>query len=461
MDPRRAIPGIDFLLGAPAFAPLLREAPRDRLVAAARVVQDTLRHTLAAGEPSPAGSSEPEWYAAAVRAVLEQWRRPSLVPVLNATGVVLHTNLGRAPLPAAALAAIAETAAGYCNLEYDLERGERGSRYEHCVALLTRLTGAEDALVVNNTAAALVLALNTLALGREAVVSRGELVEIGGEFRVAEIMARSGAIMREVGATNRTHERDYGDAIGPGTAVLLKVHRSNFRLSCFVSEVSPEQLALLAHEHGVPLLYDLGSGLVLDPAELGLPGEEPTLADALSAGADLVAASGDKLLGGPQAGILLGRRELVASCRRNPLCRALRVDKLTLAALAATLAVYADPAEAKTQVPALAMLAQSLATLQQRASRIAAGLQAGGVPAETGPGESRVGGGAFPETSLPTCLVRLRPEAGAAPLERALRTGSPPIIARIRDAEVLLDPRTVPEADEPRLIAAVIGAWRA
>jgi len=460
MDPRRAIPAVEGLLAAAAFAGLLKEVPRDRVVSAIRLIQERVRTDVANGEVPPPGIADPAWYAAEARAELDRWRRPSLVPVINGTGVVLHTNLGRAPLPAAALAAVNAAAAGYCNLEYDLEVGGRGSRYDHCVEQLRRLTGAEAALVVNNNAAAVVLALNTLALGREAVISRGELVEIGGEFRVSEIMARSGAVMVEVGATNRTHLRDYAAALGDGTAVLLKVHRSNFRVTGFVSEVPAAGLAELAHEHRLPFLHDLGSGLLLPAHGLPIPAE-PTISDALAEGADIVTASGDKLLGGPQAGILCGRADLIAACRANPLCRALRVDKLTLAALAATLALYLDPELARTDVPALRMLALTLEDLANRAERIAASLRSRGVVAETVPAESQVGGGALPESPLPTRALALRADRGAVALERALRAGTPPVIARIQEGRVLIDPRTVPEELDPVLVEAVVVAWTA
>jgi L-seryl-tRNA(Ser) seleniumtransferase len=460
MDPRRAIPAVEGLLAGPAFASLLRELPRERVIAATRAVQHRVRQMVSAGTAPPAGIAEPEWYAAAVRAELAEWLRPSLVPVLNATGVVLHTNLGRAPLAPAALDALAATAGGYSNLEYDLETGGRGSRYDHCVAQLRRLTGAEDALVVNNNAAALVLALNTLALGREAIISRGELVEIGGEFRVAEIMARSGARMVEVGATNRTHLRDFQAALSERTALFLKVHRSNFRVTGFVAEVAPDELAQLAHEHGRPLLHDLGSGLLLSAETLGLPAE-PTIAEALAQGADLVTASGDKLLGGPQAGILCGRSDLVAACRTNPLCRAFRVDKLTVAALSATLALYFDPAAARQAVPALRMLTLPGDVIDARARAAADALGARGIPAETVPATSQVGGGALPEAGLPSTALALRHPRGAATLERALRTGAPPVIARIQDERVLLDLRTVPDALDAALVDAVAAAWNA
>ena len=453
MDPRRAIPAVDRLLGDAAFADLLRAAPRERIVSALQAVQAKLRERMLAGEAA-ASVADPAWYADQVRRELAAWERSSLERVINATGVVLHTNLGRAPLAASAIAAIVDVAAGYSNLEYDLERGERGSRYGHCVELLRRVTGAEDALVVNNNAAALVLALNTLALGREAVISRGELVEIGGAFRVPEIMARSGAIMVEVGATNRTHPPDYRAAISERTGALVKVHRSNFRQTGFVAEVPLEQLAPLAREHGVPLLYDLGSGLLHPDLLPGAP-DEPTAAMALAAGADLVAISGDKLLGGPQAGILLGRRDLIASCRENPLCRALRVDKLAIAALAATLALYADRERARAEVPALRMLNAGAAELRRRAGAVQTALARAGVASELVEGNSMVGGGALPGTALPTVLLRVQGPAGAAALERALRAARPPVIARIEADRVLLDLRTVLPEEEADLVRAL------
>ena len=458
MDPRRAIPGVDRLLDDPAFAPLLAASPRERVVSALQAVQAQLRAELGSGAQPPPDVADVRWYAQRVRDELAAFEATSLVPVINATGVVLHTNLGRAPLADAAIAAIVRTAGGYANLEYDIERGERGSRYDHCVALLQRLTGAEDALVVNNNAAAVVLALNTLAAGREAVISRGELVEIGGSFRVPDIMARSGAIMREVGATNRTYVADYAAAVSERTGVLVKVHRSNFQQTGFVAETAVTELAALARERAVPLLHDLGSGLLLPAAELGLPGE-PHAAQALADGADLVAISGDKLLGGPQAGILLGRADLVDACRRNPLCRALRVDKLTLAALGATLALYADPARARAAVPTLRMLALTDHELGQRAASLQRALAAVGVPSELVSGHSRVGGGAVPGAALPTTLVRLVPGGGAAALERRLRAQQPAIVARVQAEGVLLDPRTVREADEAALVQGVSRAW--
>ncbi len=456
-DARRAIPSVDRLLASEAFAGLLAREPRALVSAALTAVQEELRAALGQGATAPARIADPAWYADRTAAALEAMRAPSLRPVINATGVILHTNLGRAPLAGAARAAIVRAATGYSNLEYDIEAGTRGSRYSHCVALLRRLTGAEGALVVNNNAAALVLALSTLASGRDAIISRGELVEIGGSFRIPDIMARSGARMREVGATNRTHIGDYADALGAVTGVILKVHRSNFRIEGFAADVPTRTLAALARESDVPLVCDLGSGLLVDSGTLGLP-EEPTPMDALRDGAHVVTLSGDKLLGGPQAGIVLGAPPLIERMRRNPLCRAVRVDKLTLAALEATLALYLDPEQARREIPVLRMLTMPAAELEARAERIAAALRARGVLADTAAGDSAVGGGAFPGARLPSRLVRMRGADPAQVIERRLRAGHPPVIARLVDDHVCIDPRTVDPAEETSLVEVVTSA---
>lgn len=454
-DTRRMIPSVDRLLGSAAFAPLLDVVPRARVLAALQHVQERIRTELAA----PAGVAlerDDAWYAGAVRDALAEHERASLRPVLNATGVVLHTNLGRAPLAEEALAAIARVAGGYANLEYDVERGVRGSRYDHCTGLLRELTGAEAALVVNNNAAALVLALNTTAAGHSVLVSRGELVEIGDGFRVPEIIGRSGAQLHEVGATNRTHVADYVRALDGEVRAILKVHRSNFRMTGFVAQTDIAALAQCAHTAQLPLVHDLGSGLLIEPERLGLPAE-PTARTALQAGADVVAISGDKLLGGPQAGILLGNAELIERMRANPLCRALRVDKLALAALEATLALYRDPAQAVARIPTLRMIVAAPSVLEARARGLAAALTAHGVDAAVVPADGAVGGGAFPETPLSGFAVALSATAGAARLDHALRHGSPIVVGRISDDRLLLDVRTLPEDAD----AAVVDAVRA
>lgn len=453
-DPRRRIPSVDQLLGDEAMRALGQRWGRERVAATIRAIQREVREALDGEAPPPNGVGDPAWYAAEASARLAAEARPSLRRVINATGVILHTNLGRAPLAPEARRAVQE-AAGYASLEVDLETGERGSRHDHCVGLLRTLTGAEDALVVNNNAAAVVLAVNTLAAGREVVVSRGELVEIGGSFRIPEIVERSGARLREVGSTNRTHPRDYEAAVGPETGVVLRVHRSNFRVEGYTAEVPSEVLAGIARRAGVPLVDDLGSGLLADLEPAGLEGE-PTAGQALAAGADVVTMSGDKLLGGPQAGILLGSATLMERLRANPLARALRPDKLTLAALEATLVLHLDPERARNRVPVLAMLAAPLDTLRDRAESMAARLRGMGLEAEVLAEASAVGGGAMPGAELPSAVVAVGPgERGADAVARALRLGDPAVVARVKEGTLRLDPRTVDPAEEEALLGAV------
>jgi L-seryl-tRNA(Ser) seleniumtransferase len=390
-----------------------------------------------------------------IREELARRDQLSLRPVFNATGVVLHTNLGRAPLARAALDAIARTAAGASNLEYDLEAGARGSRYVHCATLLTELTGAEDALVVNNGAAALVLALNTLAEGREAIVSRGELIEIGGSFRVPEIMTKSGSILREVGTTNRTHADDYRSAISERTGAMVKVHRSNFEVRGFVAEATVRDLAPIARDANLPLLMDLGSGLLRSLDAWGLRGE-PTVGESVRDGATLVVMSGDKLLGGPQAGILVGTRQAVEACRRNPLTRALRVDKLTLAALEATLALYREPERALREIPVLVMVTATRESVSSRAKLVATALNAAGISCEVVTTEAAVGGGAFPTARLESAAVAI--DGKASDVERRLRLSTPAIIGRIMDDRLLLDVRSMTADQDQAFAAAAIKA---
>lgn len=448
-DPRRALPSVSSLLEDPALRALLERGPRGLVVEAARDAVSAARR-----DPASAPADGEAW-ASAVESALSHRTRSSLRTVINATGVVLHTNLGRAPLAPAALDAIVATAGGYTNLEYDLERGERGSRYSHCVSLLRELTGAADALVVNNGAAALVLALATLAGGREAIVSRGELVEIGGSFRIPDIMAQSGATLVEVGSTNRTHLDDYRRALRDTVGAIVKVHRSNFTLAGFVAEVEVAALAPLAREFGVPVVHDLGSGLLLSLEPWGLRGE-PTVVDALRAGSDVVIMSGDKLLGGPQAGILVGDVTRIAEMRANPLARALRVDKLTLAALEATLMLYRDSERAVREIPTLAMLTVPASALRERAVRMRDTLAAAGVASEVVSSEGSVGGGAFPGAILPS--MALAPDGSATELERRCRHGDPPVIGRIANERFLIDLRAVPPADDELLARAMIAA---
>lgn len=432
-DPRRTLPAVDRLLGLPEVQQLARVVPRSLVVAAAREAVQAARSSRQ-GPPD-------NWVDEIVERVAAR-SAPSLFPVLNATGVVLHTNLGRAPLATSALAALHAVGGGYSNLELDVVTGSRGNRLDHGAPVLAELAGAEDALVVNNAAAALVLALDATARGREVIISRGELVEIGGSFRIPDILEKSGAILREVGTTNRTHLADYERAISDRTGAILSVHRSNFSMTGFVTSPAPEDLARLARDRSVPYLFDVGSGLMLDLSPYGLTGE-PLVREAVRA-ADLVVWSGDKLLGGPQAGCAAGRRALIRAMRSSPLARALRADKLTLAALQATLALYRDPARALAEVPVLRMLTLSAAELARRAADLAA-LVPPALDPQCAPGQSAVGGGAFPDAPLPTTLVLLDPgPIGAAALALKLRLGVPSVLARVEDDRVVLDPRTLP-----------------
>jgi L-seryl-tRNA(Ser) seleniumtransferase len=439
-DPRRALPSVNTLLESDAVRPLLSATPRELVV-------NAVRDAVAAARNAAEAPRDADEWSAAIRDALATRQRRSLRPVINATGVILHTNLGRAPLASVALAAMSDVAAGYSNLEYDLDRGARGSRYAHCVGLLRELTGAEDALVVNNGAAALVLALNSLADQQPAIVSRGELIEIGGSFRIPDIMAKSGARLLEVGTTNRTHLADYERALAGG-GVIVKVHRSNFALEGFVTDVSLADLVRLATPRDVPVLHDLGSGLLLSLEAFGLTGE-PVAADAVRDGATIVSMSGDKLLGGPQAGILLGRRAAIERVRTNPLTRALRVDKLTLAALEATLALYRDPPRALREIPTLTMIATSAVTVRDRARTLADRLASRNIACGIIETEASVGGGAFPTARIPSAGVALDGSAGRH--DARLRASEPPVVGRIIDGRLALDLRTIPPGMDEEL----------
>ncbi len=428
----RDLPSVDRLLADERLA----EEPRALVLDVARSVLERAREDLRAGrEPGPLVDS--------VLAELARARRPSLRRVLNATGVLVHTNLGRAPLADAALERVVEVGSGYSNLEYDLERGERGSRQDHLGSLLQRLTGAEAALVVNNNAAAVLLALAALAEGRDVVVSRGELIEIGDGFRIPDVLARSGARLVEVGTTNRTRAADYERAIRPETAVLLRVHQSNFRVVGFAEQPRLADLADIARRQGVPLVDDLGSGA------LAAVGDEPTPAESLRAGADLVCFSGDKLLGGPQAGVVVGRTDLVERLRRHPLQRALRADKLTLAALEGTLSL-ALSSETRDRIPVLRMLHEPVERVRARAQRLAE--LVGGEVEET---VARVGGGALPLAELPSAACAVEEE-----LAEPLRLGSPPVVGVLRDGRTLLDCRTLTDDELDEVASAVVAARR-
>lgn len=450
----RRLPKVDEVLASPALRGLLERAPRWAVVTAVRAELARLR-----GELKRDAEARADVDVAAVSAEVQQLLAPSLQPVLNATGVVLHTNLGRAPLAPSAVERVAAIARGYANLEYKLDERRRGSRHEHVSALLATLTGAEDALVVNNCAAAVLLALSQLAAGRGVIVSRGELVEIGGSFRVPDVMRASGARLVEVGTTNRTHARDYEAAIDEATALLLKVHRSNFAVVGFTAEVSVLELAEIAHARGIHCMVDLGSGALTDLRALGLGQGEPTVPEIVKAGADVVTFSGDKLLGGPQAGILVGKRALVTAMRSHPLLRALRPDKLTLAALEATLELYRDGRT--SEIPTLAMLSAPEPTLQARAETLSAVCQEAAPSLSSTPVRVRsaVGGGALPTVEPWSWAVAVAARAPGGPsaeaLDARLRRGDPPVVGRIAEDRLLLDVRTLGDEDLPAVARAL------
>ena len=453
-SPYRQLPSVDRLLNHPEVAPLIAQVGHEKAVTLARDLLDEARNAIRRGEAAPSFDDLARSLANRLRAAA----RPSLRPVINASGVIIHTNLGRAPLSEAARAAVDAVSRGYSNLEYDLDAGQRGSRYVHAITLLRDITGAEDALVVNNNAAAVFLALRVLAAGREVVISRGQLVEIGGGFRIPDILLESGAILREVGTTNRTHLVDYERALCDETALILRVHSSNFRQIGFVSQPDLRDLVALAHAHNLPLVDDLGSGTLLDTRTFGL-GYEPRVQDSLAAGADLVTFSGDKLLGGPQAGIIVGKAQYVQRLRRHPLARTVRVDKMTLAALEATLKAYRR-GTATLEIPVWRMIAAPLESLHQRAAQWAEQLQDAGVHASVKQSTSAVGGGALPGETLPTWAVVVHSRS-ASRLAARLRAWDPPIVARVDEDAVWLDPRTVlPEQDE-WLVQGVIQATKA
>jgi len=445
----RALPAVEKLLGAEPLVAALASLPRTVVIAAVREELAAVRARLRRGGEAAPDAAE---IATAAAARARRAAKPQLVRVLNATGIVLHTNLGRAPLAEAARRAVNDVAAGYCSLEYDLETGKRGDRGLGIERRLVRLTGAEAATVVNNGAAAVLLALAAVASGRKVIVSRGELVEIGGSFRVPEVLARSGATLVEVGATNRTHLRDYEHALdkhGREVGAILRVHPSNFRIQGFTARPGTAELAALAHKRRVPLIEDLGSGALVDFAAYGLE-HEPTVGECLAAGADLVTFSGDKLLGGAQAGLVVGRAALVAKLKKDPFARAMRADKLALAALEATLALFDEPARATEVMPALAMIAVSAARLHERAQRLAAELSARvpGLAARLVEGHGEVGGGALPLEKLPGPVVEVtHPALSAKEIERRARGAEPPVIGTLKANAFRLDPRTLSEAE--------------
>lgn len=435
---------MDEVLKTPQCKERLQRCPRRYVLGAVREIIEERRQTLREGRDADVSHDS---IISDLDKRLARLMALSLRPVINATGVVVHTNLGRSALCARALDNIQSVARGYCTLEYDIEAGKRGKRYSHLVRLLRETTGAEDGIAVNNNAAAVLLCLAALARGKEVIVSRGELVEIGGSFRVPEVMAQSGAILREVGATNKTHLKDYEGAINENTALILKVHQSNFRIRGFTTDVSVAELAELGRRRGLPVMYDMGSGCLVDLKPHGIL-DEPSVADMVQQGADVVTFSGDKILGGPQAGIIVGKAKIIKALQGHPLLRAIRIDKLSLAALEPTLAEYADPWRAEQTVPTLRMLLEKPESIRARAERLAAAIKeaAPGVALEVVPDESYSGGGALPEHALPTFAVAID-IASPNGLEEALRKGNPAVIGRIKGDRLLLDARTIFEEE--------------
>ena len=460
-SPLSTLPAVDKLLAHPQVRELSEHYPAAVVKQAVRGAVADARRQL---KERPEAGEVPE---PTLLSLIEQWLlasiTPHLVPVINATGIVLHTNLGRAPLADRAMAHVAAIAAGYSNLEFDLDEGRRGSRRDHLTELITEITGARASAVVNNNAGAVLVSLNTLAEGGEVIVSRGELVEIGGAFRIPDVMEKSGAKLREVGTTNRTRLSDYENAIGSQTALLLKVHTSNYRVVGFTEEVSAAQLVTLGRRYGVPVMEDLGSGSIIDLAGWGLP-HEPTVPEVVSSGVDVITFSGDKLLGGAQAGFIIGTPDYIERIAANPLYRALRVDKMTLAAIESTLMLYRDHADARQKIPVIRMITMSYDETKRRAMRIVRQLNRMPHPdhhVTTADDVSGVGGGAFPTSELPSRVVTIIPLAESpGKLEERLRSQRVPIVARITRERLILDPRTVGDRQMPDLIRGTAAAMR-
>ncbi|WP_027370043.1 L-seryl-tRNA(Sec) selenium transferase [Desulfovermiculus halophilus] len=455
----RSIPSVDELLKAIQDEPGVQSIPRTLLKDLVNTFLDQCRSDIRSGRIDVSSDLNVSSLVPRLLHHVRQKSRPNFRRVINATGVVVHTNLGRSLMAEPAVQAVDQACRWYSNLEFSLETGKRGSRYALVEDLLCRLTGAEAGLVVNNNAAAVLLMLDTLAAGKEVVVSRGQLVEIGGSFRIPDVMAKSGAVLKEVGATNRTHLYDYEQAIGENTGALLKAHTSNYRIIGFHKEVPLPELVKLGERYNLPVLEDLGSGNLFSfPSQTGL--DEPTVQSVLKTGVSVVTFSGDKLLGGPQAGIILGRKEYIQPIKKNPLNRALRIDKMTLAGLEATLRLYLDPENAEKQVPTLSMICASPEQLKRKARRLASGLRSNlshAFEVRTVSGASRVGGGASPEHDLPTTLIQLVPKKGIAveALRDVLLQTDPPLVGRVEHDSLCLDPRTL-QADELRQVGPVL-----
>ena len=457
----RQLPSVDEVLKENRTKQWLTDYPRALVLDAIRTAINARREAILTRETGASAVAPPlSTILDRAESILQELSEPSLQPVINATGVIVHTNLGRSILSDKALQRVMEVSRGYSNLEYDIRVGERGKRHVHIEGILTRLTGVEAATAVNNNAAAVFLCLNTLARGKEVIVSRGELVEIGGSFRIPDVMERSGAILREVGTTNKTHLKDYEKAINENTGLLLKVHTSNYKIVGFTKEVTPEELAKLGKKHNLPVMWDLGSGSFIDLRAYGA-GSEPTVQQAVDSGVDVLTFSGDKLLGGPQAGLIIGRKACLDPIRSNPLARALRLDKMTLAALDATLGQYLDMDKAVKDIPTLWMLTQPLSEIARKAELLSSGLERiddAGLSVSIQDDASQSGGGALPTGNFPTKTVCIRHTTlSANQLEARLRLGKPHIITRIKEGLVIFDPRTLNDEELGKIVEAVGG----
>jgi L-seryl-tRNA(Ser) seleniumtransferase len=454
------LPSVDELLKSPSGLQWLAGFPR-------RIVVEAVRTVVAARREAILGGAAADLSLEAIDGDIQEQLRIlssfSLRRVINATGIVIHTNLGRSVLSERILGNVVNAAAGYSNLEYDLAAGRRGQRHTHTQRLLSEITGAEDAMIVNNNAAAVLLCLNSLAKGREVIVSRGELVEIGGSFRVPDVMSASGACLREVGTTNKTHLHDYANAVNENTALLLKVHQSNYRITGFTEDVKIAEILDLGKQHDLPVMYDLGSGCLVDLRPYGIH-DEPSVPELVKTGVDILTFSGDKLLGGPQGGIIVGRKKYLERLRKNPLARAVRVDKFTIAAFEATLMEYLDPDNAKKAIPTLRMLFQPPGEVRARARRIASGLRrmVAQEKFEVVRDASKAGGGSLPQAEFETFAVSIRPAAlSVNELDERLRNCSPPVVGRIRGNALLLDARTISNHEVQPLVKAVGSALQA
>ena len=447
------LPGVDHILELSKTAPLSKEIPKSVLVQAVRSVVEDFRAAILDSSPNITEESlSDDQILQKIKDRITDEMTPNLMCVINATGVVVHTNLGRSLLAAEAVENLQVIAGRYSNLEFDLALGKRGSRYSCVEDILCEISGAEAAMVVNNNAGAVLLCLETIASGRKVIVSRGELVEIGGSFRIPDVMTKSGAILKEVGTTNRTHPRDYENAVEADTALFLKVHTSNYSVVGFTAEVSLRELVALGAKHHVPVMEDLGSGMFVDFSKYGMS-KEPTVQESVATGADVVTFSGDKLLGGPQAGIILGKKEVIAEIRKNPITRALRIDRLTLAALESTLRLYRDPEKAIEAIPTLRMLTCPLLMIERKAEKLGSmlrGLNDARICVELMNLSSRVGGGALPLQELPSKCVGVKIEGMSAnAVEIAMRKHTPPVIGRIEDDFFIMDLRTIAEDELP------------